>query len=373
MPDKIKILLIEDEQYIRENMQELLEAKGYQVRAASNGKQGFLEAVDYRPHLILCDVMMPKMDGFKVLEQVRKTVSVQNTPFIFLTAKVDKNDVRQGMEMGADDYITKPFTAKELVSAIEARLKRHEKLNSQYHKVKTELDTSVFSTYYHEFNTPLHGIVGGLNLLISASKSFSEKQVHDLQVSILKSAIRLNHSLSNLMMYEEIKRAEVHPELESMFANGHSSAIWPQKIKDELFTIAREIYGRVNDIEVEFTEPPELAISLEYLLRIMVEITDNALKFSKSGNKIAVYGKKMKGYYEFIITDEGSGFPFNNVEDIAAFKQFNRKRFEQQGLGIGLHLVKQLVTFNSGELKIETQLEKGTKVSIKLPAASVAV
>jgi DNA-binding response OmpR family regulator/two-component sensor histidine kinase len=366
MQNKIKILLIEDEQYIRENMQELLEAKGYNVHAATNGKQGVLEAIDYRPNLILCDIMMPKMDGFKVLEQVRKTTSIQNTPFIFLTAKVDKNDVRHGMEMGADDYITKPFTAKELVNAIEARLKRHEKLNSQYAKVKHELDTSVFSTYYHEFNTPLHGIVGGLNLLITASKSFSEKQVHDLQVSILKSAIRLNHSLSNLMLYEEIKRAEVHPELETMFSNGQSGALWPQKIKDELFTIAKEIYNRATDLEVNLESTPELAISLEYLLRILVEITDNALKFSKAGNKVTVTGKTVNDTYIFTVTDEGCGFPFHNLEEIGAFKQFNRKRFEQQGLGIGLHLVKQLIAFNSGDLNITTTEEKGTTVTISL-------
>ena len=144
METKSKILIIEDEQYIRENMQELLEAKGYHVRTAINGKQGVLEAVDYRPSLILCDIMMPKMDGFKVLEQIRKTTSIQNTPFIFLTAKVDKLDVREGMELGADDYLTKPFTAKELTAAIESRLKRHDKLNNQYAKVKHDLETSVF-------------------------------------------------------------------------------------------------------------------------------------------------------------------------------------------------------------------------------------
>ncbi len=367
MANKTKILVIEDEQYIRENMQELLEAKGYSVRSAINGKQGVLEAIDFRPNLILCDIMMPKMDGFKVLEQVRQTSTIQSTPFIFLTAKIDKNDVRHGMEMGADDYITKPFTAKELVNSIEARLKRQEKLGIQYNKVKHELDTTVFSTYYHEFNTPLHGIVGGLNLLISAGKSFSEKQVHDLLVSILKSSIRLNHSLSNLMLYEEIKRAEIHPELESMFTNGQSGSFWHQKIKDELVTISKEIYNRPLDLEIEFTAPQELAISFEYLLRILIELTDNALKFSKAGLKVIVTGKKVNDVYVFTIADEGVGFALNNVEEINAFKQFNRKRFEQQGLGIGLYLTKQLAAFNHCQLQIQTAEEKGTTVTIKIP------
>lgn len=367
MQSKVKILLIEDEQYIRENVQELLEAKGYNVRSATNGKQGVLEAIDFRPNLILCDIMMPKMDGFKVLEQVRKTASINNVPFIFLTAKVDKQDIRHGMEMGADDYITKPFTTKELDAAIEARLKRYEKLNTQYTHVKHELDTTVFSTYYHEFNTPLHGIVGGLNLLINAGKSFTEKQVQDLQVSILKSAIRLNHSLSNLMLYEEIKRAEVHPELISMFTSGQSGNLWPQKIRDELFTIAKEIYGRADDLQIEFENITDLGISFEYLLRIMIELTDNALKFSKAGAKVLVNGRKDAENYAFEIIDNGTGFIMKSMDEIGAFKQFNRKRFEQQGLGIGLHLVKQLISFNRGAFIIDTIEGEGTRVIITLP------
>lgn len=367
MQPKVKLLVIEDEQNIRQNVQELLEAKGYQVRTAANGKEGVSEALDFKPHLILCDIMMPKMDGYKVLETVRKTTSIQNVPFIFLTAKVDKQDIRQGMEMGADDYLTKPFTSKELTGSIEARLQRQEKLNAQYTKVKHELDTAVFSTYFHEFNTPLHGIVGGLNLLINSGKSFGEKQKHDLQVSIRKSAIRLNHSLSNLMLYEEIKRAEDRPELIELFASGQSGDSWPLKIKDELFTIAKEIYGRVDDLVVEFHNPAELGISYENLHRLLNELTDNAFKFSKHETKVFVKGSREKENYIFEITDEGTGFILNSIDDIGAFKQFNRKKFEQQGLGIGLHLVKQLIRFNRGDLEIISEENIGTKIIVRLP------
>ena len=310
-----KILVIEDEQYIRENIQELLEARGYKVRIASNGKQGVLEAIDFRPHLIVCDVMMPKMDGFKVLEYIRKTSTIQSVPFIFLTAKIDKTDVRNGMDLGADDYITKPFSAKDLTKAIETRLKRQEKVGVQYTKVKHELDTNVFATYYHEFNTPMHGIIGGLNLLVNAGNTFNDKQVHDLHLSILKSAIRLNHSLANLMLYEEIKRAEIYTELLSMFSNGQSTNVWPIKVKDELVTMAREIYSRADDLTINF-ETAEIGISQEYLLRIVVELTDNALKFSKTGDKIIITGKKEFDIYQIIVVDSGVGFTINSINDI---------------------------------------------------------
>ena len=314
MQTKTKILIIEDENNIRENIQELLEAKGYNVRCAINGKQGVLEAVDFRPNLILCDIMMPKMDGFKVLEQIRKSSNVQNVPFIFLTAKVDKQDLRHGMELGADDYVTKPFTAKELINAIESRLKRHDKLNNQYSKAKYELDTSVFANYYHQFNTPLNGLVGGLNLLVSARKSFGEQQIQDLLFSSLKSAIRLNHVLSNLMLYEELKRAQSHPELETMFIGGQSPATWSVKIKDELNIIAQQIYNRGNNLKIQFNDPTDLGISFEYLLRILIEITDNAFKFSRSGQAVSVVGNKLNQKYVFEITDNGSGFTIENVD-----------------------------------------------------------
>jgi CheY-like chemotaxis protein len=363
----VKILVIEDEDNIRENIQELLEAKGYHVRTASNGKQGILEAIDFRPSLILCDIMMPKMDGFKVLEYIRKTSTIQNVPFIFLTAKIDTQDVRHGMELGADDYLTKPFTSKDLVNAIETRLKKQQKIIGEYAKVKHELDTTVFATYYHEFNTPLHGIIGGINLLINARDSFSDKQIQELLYSILKSGLRLNHSLANLMLFEEIKRAEVYTELLTMFSNGKTSGNWPQRIFTELNTMATEIYNRSSDLVFDM-QAADLNINPEYLLRIILELTDNALKFSKRDQRIHVTGKKQGDSYLIEVRDIGRGFVLETLDQIAPFKQFSRTKFEQQGLGIGLYLVKRLVEFNSGELKINSSESVGTTVDVTLPS-----
>jgi len=369
MEHQTKILVIEDEVNIRENIQELLEAKGYTVRVSANGKQGVLDAIDFRPHLVVCDVMMPKMDGYKVLEYIRKTSIIQNTPFIFLTARVDKNDVRQGMDLGADDYLTKPFTYKELVKAIETRLKRHEKIINEYSKVKHELDTTVFATYYHEFNTPLHGILGGLNLMLNARSSFSEQQMHELLYSILKSGLRLNHSLANLMLFEELKRAEVYPELLSMFTNGIARHNWVQKVKTELQTMAKEIYNRAGDLVIEL-QVNEVRVNPEYLQRVILELVDNALKFSKRGNKVSVTGIVAGEEYKIEVKDIGRGFELNSLDDINAFKQFNRKKFEQQGLGIGLYLVKRLVELNQGTLQIMSSQETGTQVCVNLPVDS---
>ncbi|PSL47841.1 CRP-like cAMP-binding protein [Chitinophaga niastensis] len=119
-----KILLIEDNPDIRDNIAEILQLANYHVLTAADGKEGVSMALEHLPALIVCDIMMPVLDGYGVLHLLHKNKTLQTTPFIFLTAKAEKTDIRKGMESGADDYITKPFEGTELLSAIESRLKR---------------------------------------------------------------------------------------------------------------------------------------------------------------------------------------------------------------------------------------------------------
>ncbi len=126
-----KILLIEDNDHIRENTAEILELANYKVTTAPNGKIGVEIALQLIPDLIICDIMMPVLDGYGVLHAVQKNELIKNTPFIFLTAKTERNDFRKGMESGADDYITKPFDGTELLNAIDSRLKKNELLRQQ--------------------------------------------------------------------------------------------------------------------------------------------------------------------------------------------------------------------------------------------------
>ena len=119
-----KILLIEDNEDVRINTAEILELSNYKVFVAENGKTGVEQAIEHLPDLIICDIMMPVLDGYGVLHAVHKNEAIKNTPFIFLTAKADRNDFRKGMELGADDYITKPFSGTELLNAVDSRLKK---------------------------------------------------------------------------------------------------------------------------------------------------------------------------------------------------------------------------------------------------------
>ena len=126
------LLLIEDNDEIRENTAEILELAMYNVFTAANGKDGVEKAIEVKPDLIICDIMMPVLDGYGVLHTIQKNESLKNIPFIFLTAKAERTELRKGMELGADDYVTKPFDGTELLNAIDRRLKKIELLKKDF-------------------------------------------------------------------------------------------------------------------------------------------------------------------------------------------------------------------------------------------------
>ena len=134
-----KILVIEDNLEVRENICEILELSDYKVVSAVNGKEGVEKALSEDPDLILCDVMMPELDGFGVLKILNKKPETNGIPFVFLTAKAEKTDFRKGMGLGADDYITKPFDDTDLLEAIDIRIKKSAKLKQSFDKTELGL------------------------------------------------------------------------------------------------------------------------------------------------------------------------------------------------------------------------------------------
>lgn len=138
-----KILLIEDNPEVRENTSEILELAGYRVVTAENGKVGVEQAKKEKPDLIICDIMMPELDGYGVLHILNKSTETGGIPFIFLTAKTEKTDIRKGMNLGADDYLTKPFDDTDLLNAIEARFRKAAMQQKLYDTTPEGLDSFI--------------------------------------------------------------------------------------------------------------------------------------------------------------------------------------------------------------------------------------
>lgn len=154
------ILIIEDDSALRENTAELLELSDYQVRTAANGRIGIDSVYQETPDLIICDIMMPEVDGYGVLDAMNSNPDFAHIPFIFLSAKTEHNEVRKGMNLGADDYLTKPFTEKELLEAIESRLIKTETLLSAFQRDNTQEEGDIrnlneLKTFFEEFGEKL--------------------------------------------------------------------------------------------------------------------------------------------------------------------------------------------------------------------------
>src|SRR5579859_7457818 len=161
-----RILVIEDEQFILENITEILAMEDFEVQGAQDGRAGVELAMTFRPDLIVCDVAMPEMSGYDVLIELRSKQEFATVPFIFLTAKASRSDMRKGMELGADDYLTKPFAAQDLLVAVHTRLEKRQAIDRAYSGRLDSLRESIIYALPHEFRTPLYGIVGYASLLM---------------------------------------------------------------------------------------------------------------------------------------------------------------------------------------------------------------
>ncbi|MBE9079365.1 response regulator [Romeria aff. gracilis LEGE 07310] len=203
-----KILIIEDETAVRENLLDLLEAEDYDVVSAENGYLGTKWAMEHIPDLIICDVTMPEVNGHEVLESLRQNPETATIPFIFLTAMADKTDIRKGMALGADDYLTKPFQREELLGAIATRLARQQvteqqsdqssrqidELKAQVSKLQQSIDEkdSLISQFQQQLNSAIPKINVALHLLKNRN---ADPEQYSYSVDLLQKAYAEEFSL----------------------------------------------------------------------------------------------------------------------------------------------------------------------------------
>lgn len=204
-----KILVIEDEPAVRANILELLEAEDFEAVGAENGFMGAMWAQEYLPDLIVCDVMMPEVDGYEVLSALRQVPATAAIPFIFLTAMVDKADIRQGMDLGADDYLTKPFTRAELLGAITSRFNKQQVVMNQYQtererseslqKKVMELQQSVHSQkeILQQLQQEMRSTVPKITMAIGFLKSIQPGAQRDRCIEILQQSCQSEIALLN--------------------------------------------------------------------------------------------------------------------------------------------------------------------------------
>lgn len=351
----IKILIIEDEDAIRENIAEMLSISGYQVEVAANGREGLSQTLVFKPDVIICDIMMPLMNGYQVLETLRSSNSQANTPFIFLTSMANPAEIREGMSIGADDYLTKPFNFPALIAAIESRLKREklrkQELNSQIKEYQFNLNK--IST--HEYNTPLSSMLGFLNLLSDHYSSFDKKETLSMLELITLSCVRLKKTLDNSHINSLLQKLEPTHNWYKQYTTG-DTVIEEKNIAETAAILAHqnEITFLRNTSFSVLIETAVIAISGANLKKILEEVIENAFKFSDDNGFVEIVGKRFQETYKLTITNQGREFLSEHIQQIGPYLQFEREKYEQQGLGLGLWIAQKLITLNNGQLSVES-------------------
>ncbi len=359
-----KILVIEDEEMIRENLIELLEAEEFEPIGAGNGKAGIELAKAHLPDLIICDVMMPELDGFSVLNSLRSCQETATIPFIFLTAKADKISRRQGMSLGADDYVTKPFTTVELLEAIAIRLTKTAALQKQTQKNLDELRSNITLSLPHELRTPLNGILGFSELLCDEWETLERQEIREMAEGINKSAERLFRLIQNFLLYAELELIASDAERIKFLQRGQVGSA--ASVIQEVSLIQAQRVGRKADLQLELQDS-SVQITKIRLEKIVEELIDNAFKYSPLGTPIRVVAAPVKQTFTLSITNQGRGMTAAQIVKVGAYMQFERKLYEQQGSGLGLIITKRLTQLLGGEFTINSTPEKQTTVRVTLP------
>lgn len=357
-----QILIIEDEYDNCKLISDILKAEGYRVLAAADGRTGIELAIDYLPDLIISDVNMPDVDGYRVLTALRKNPATMSIPFIFLSALGAEQDIRSGMGLGADDYLTKPFYIKDLLTAVRVRLEKQERIARETEERLNELRRSIAHALPHEFRTPLSIVMGFSSLL---AEDAPPEQAEMLQ-SILRSANRLNQLTEKFWTYVETEIVAASP-------------ISREPLRDQRVDHVRDvIICSASETAQDADRGDELALSVEdasvqiaehHLRQIITEITQNAFKFSEPGTPVEITAGLSEKKYVIGITDRGRGMTAEQIARIGAYIQFEREHYEQKGVGLGLTISRRLAELYGGHLDIGSVPNQGTIVTICLPLA----
>lgn len=362
-----KVLVIDDEPAIREVISITLRKHGYEVLSASNGAEGLELARKQLPNLILCDVRMEVVDGYEVLAAIRNNPSTTSIPFILITAQAGATGMRQGMELGADDYLLKPFSQNELLAAVEARLHKHAAMLQQA-ETKLELLRQHLSTALpHELRTPLNGILGYADILRKQSADLEPNEVSQMAERIYRNGKRLDRLIENFLVYAQIEIVKMdYQKIEQLRKN---KTVDVDRIID--ITARQRAYeaGRTTDLSLQLV-PGSVAMSSEYFVKVFDELLDNAIRYSKKGSGVQIRTEITLDEFILRICDQGRGLTVEQLHNIGAYMQFDRKVYEQQGSGLGLTVAKRLLEIHGGSLTLESEYGKGTTAIAIIPTAT---
>jgi len=352
-----KIIVVEDAGDLRESVIEMLMLEGFEALGAENGRSGIDLIRAENPDLVICDIMMAEVDGYGVLDSIRRDPQTVHTPFIFLTAQSDRSYIRKGMHLGADDFLTKPFLPTDLLDSIHQRLARAQEDRALREHHLEDLRQSIATSLPHELRTPLNIILGYSHMLISEADVVRPHQVLEWATNIRDSAKRLLHLTENYLYYTRLRLLKTSAE-EMRAYQAQTTYDLNIIISEQAIKIASH-HQRAADMILHLDEAAEVQCAMHDAIKVVDELLDNAFKFSDAGTQVELNGQQGAGRYLLSIRDHGRGFSAEHVARVAPYIQFERHFFEQQGVGLGLFLAQELMALFGGRVIIENMAGQG--------------
>jgi two-component system sensor histidine kinase/response regulator len=379
MRDSATILLVEDDQSLLDGISDLLEVAdiGYQVKTltASNGRAGLARVAEETPDLIISDIMMPLMDGFEFLAEVRQNPAWIHIPFIFLTARGEKRDIQEGRSSGAELYITKPFDNDELLQLVKGQLDRTFQLQFVRQQRLDNLKRTILQLLNHEFRTPLTYVTAYYEMLADGLSIEASNNLQEYLKGIQAGCVRLTKLVQDLIAVVELRTGET--------AAHYRQQARPLANPGELLREAgRQAAALAQAKGIRFIDsvPDELPAvygSPDYLADIFARLIDNAIKFTyckrEPGGFVQISAERRQNEVYFTIGDNGIGFPEHVQGQLFdLFFQYNRDQLEQQGSGSGLAITKGLAELHQGRIDVESEKGIGSQFSLVLPVYNPA-
>lgn len=359
-----KILIVEDSKEVLNNIVQLLQYAGYDTYTALNAQDGIEIAKEVIPDLIISDIMMPGIDGFEFLDTIKKNSATDTIPFIFLTAKVEMNDIRKGMVGGADDYVSKPFKAKDLLDAVKTQLQKKAKRHRLFEEIYRNISTYV----PHELRTPLVSIYGYTDMLLNDYDNIPADEARHMLASVKASTDRLYKTLEKFMMFAELELIFKDSQKFEMLRSGvveNPSLLINEAInkKKHSFQGKRNFSIKLSDVPVKITE--------EHFRYLLQELFENAFKFSADDTVIEVTSTVENKNYKLSVLNRGMGMTSEEISNTHPFIQHKREILEQPGNGLGLVTIQRIVKFYKGKFNVESDGTTYTKVTATLKTASL--
>jgi len=367
------ILIVDDYEPLLEGARAILELEGYRVLTAADGVQALQVLERAHPDLIVADIMMPNMDGYAFYEAVRAQPQWVAIPFVFLTAKDGKEDMLRGKELGAEDYITKPFEPQNLLVTIQARLARAQAIRAAAQADFEQLKRQIVTILSHELRTPLNYVLGYTDLAIEEISSLSPDRLQECLRGVKQGANRLTRLVDDLLFLVRLDTGRAAEEFR-VLARAHQDL---GCILEQVLDLHRDLAAKRNVPLVLHVEPdlPPLKLCQPFFVEALSRLVENGIKFSRrQGRPVTLSACAAGDWVEVAVADEGVGIPLTEIPHLfERFRQIDREHMEQQGAGLGLAIAQELIALHGGEITVRSAPGEGSVFTIRLPAADTAL